>query len=133
MEPAVEIKHTISICTPPALQMGALAALDRGDEAVHAMVAEYESRRNKILKGLDAIGLTYGHPGGAMYVYANVSSTGLDAETFCYQLLEQEHVMIFPGTLFADDANEHVRITLLSPHDIIDEALERLARFIERS
>jgi aspartate/methionine/tyrosine aminotransferase len=65
-----------------------------------------------------------------MYVYANISSTGMDAETFCYELLRQEQVMIFPGTMFADPANQHVRITLLSPMSAIREALDRMARFV---
>ncbi len=68
-----------------------------------------------IMAELDRLGITYGHPGGGMYVYANVSSTGLDAETFCYELLKQEQVMVFPGTMFADPDNKHIRITLLSP------------------
>lgn len=133
MESAIEIKHTISICTPPAMQLGALAALRAGDEAVSAMAKEYEARRDIILRELDALGLTYGHPGGAMYIYANVTTTGMDAETFCFELLKQEQVMIFPGTLFADDANEHVRITVLSPRASIEEALRRLSRFISRA
>jgi aminotransferase len=133
IEPATEIKHTMSICTAPALQRGALAALEQGDEVVGPMLDEYERRLDVILKGLDGMGITYGRPGGGMYVYANISSTGMDAETFCYELLRQEHVMIFPGTMFADPANEHVRITLLSPMPLIHEALERMARFVERS
>ena len=70
---------------------------------------------------------------GGMYVYANISSTGMDAETFCYELLRQEQVMIFPGTMFADPGNQHVRITLLSPMESVREALERMARFVGRS
>ncbi len=66
-----------------------------------------------------------------MYVYANVSSSGLDAEQFCYDLLRQEQVMIFPGTMFADEGNKHVRITLLSPQEVIKEALARIGRFIK--
>jgi aminotransferase len=38
--------------------------------------------------------------------------------------------MIFPGTMFADPANQHVRITLLSPMDLVREALDRMARFV---
>ena len=131
MEPAIEIKHTLSICTPPALQQGALAALRIGANAQRAMALEYQERRDVIMKRLDELGISYGYPGGGMYVYANVSSTGLDAETFCYELLRREQVMIFPGTLFADDNNQHLRITLLSPKDKIEQALDRLARFIE--
>ncbi len=132
MEPAVEIKHTLSICTPPALQRGALAALEGGDEAVASMLAEYERRLDLILRRLDDMGISYGHPGGGMYVYANISSTGLDAETFCLELLRQEHVMVFPGTMFADPANRHIRITLLSPLASIEEALRRMKGFVAR-
>ena len=132
MEPAVEIKHTLSICTPPALQRGALAALEGGDESVASMLAEYERRLELILRSLDDIGISYGRPGGGMYVYANISGTGLDAETFCYELLRQEHVMVFPGTMFADPANRHIRITLLSPFSSIEEALKRMKGFVER-
>lgn len=131
MEPAIEIKHTLSICTPPALQQGALAALRVGANAQRAMTKEYQERRDIILRRLDELGISYGYPGGGMYVYANVSSTGLDAETFCFELLRRQQVMVFPGTLFADDANQHVRITLLSPKNKIEQALDRLARFIE--
>ena len=132
MEPAVEIKHTLSICTPPALQRGALAALEGGDEAVASMLAEYERRLELILRSLDDMGISYGRPGGGMYVYANISSTGLDAETFCLELLGQEQVMVFPGTMFADPANRHIRITLLSPFESMQEALKRMKRFVEQ-
>ena len=133
MEPAVEIKHTLSICTPPALQRGALAALEGGDQAVAEMLAEYERRLDLVLRSLDAMGISYGRPGGGMYVYANISSTGLDAETFCLELLRQEKVMVFPGTMFADPANRHIRITLLSPYASMEKALGRMKRFVERT
>ena len=133
MESATEIKHTMSICTAPALQRGALAALEMGDAIIGPMLDEYQRRLDVILEGLDRMGLTYGRPGGGMYVYANISSTGMDAETFCYELLRQEQVMIFPGTMFADPANQHVRITLLSPMSSIRDALDRMARFVERT
>jgi aminotransferase len=132
MEPGIEIKHTLSICTPPALQRGAMAALEHADDVIPDMLDEYRQRLDLILEGLDGMGITYGRPGGGMYVYANVSSTGLDAETFCHELLRQEQVMIFPGTLFADPGNRHVRITLLSSRSSIREALERMRRFIDR-
>lgn len=132
-EAATEIKHTLSICTPPALQRGALAALKSGDEAVTSMLAEYERRLDLVLRRLDGMGISYGRPGGGMYVYANISSTGLDAETFCLELLRREQVMVFPGTMFADPANRHVRITLLSPYDSMEEALQRLKRFVEQA
>jgi len=132
MESAVEIKHTLSICTPPALQRGALAALESGEGAVASMLAEYERRLDLVLSRLDDMVISYGRPGGGMYVYANISSTGLGAETFCLELLRQEQVMVFPGTMFADPANRHIRITLLSPYKSMEEALARMKRFVGR-
>ena len=131
MEPAIEMKHTMNICTAPAMQSAALAALRYAQKDLEEMVREYQQRRDLIMDGLDQLGITYGHPGGGMYVYANISSTGLDAEQFCYELLRQEQVMIFPGTLFADANNRHVRITLLLPQNLIKEALRRIGRFIK--
>lgn len=133
VEAATEIKHTLSICTPPALQRGALAALKSGGDAVASMLAEYERRLGLVLRRLDGMGISYGRPGGGMYVYANISSTGLDAETFCLELLRREQVMVFPGTMFADPANRHIRITLLSPFKSMEEALARMKRFVERA
>jgi len=103
IESAVEIKHSISICTPPAMQKGALAALHNAKDD---------------------------YPAGGMYVYTNVSNTGLNAEEFCMRLLRETGVMIFPGTLFGDPGNRHVRITLLSPQSIISKALERMKDFV---
>ena len=133
MGPAIEIKHTLSICTPPALQRGALEALESGEAAIASMLAEYERRLALVLRHLDEMGISYGRPGGGMYVYANISSTGLDAETFCLELLRREQVMVFPGTMFADPANRHIRITLLSPFESMEEALARMKRFVERA
>ena len=82
IESAVEIKHSISICTPPAMQKGALAALHNAKDDLLDMVRRYQGRRDVILQGLDRMNLSYGYPAGGMYVYTNVSNTGLNAENF---------------------------------------------------
>ena len=35
------------------------------------------------MPALSDAGFTYGHPGGAFYIYTNVSSTGLPSPEFC--------------------------------------------------
>ena len=125
-----EVKHTLSICTSSPMQMGALAALTGPQEPVQAMVAEYDRRRHLMMTALDDMGWRYGYPGGAMYVYANVSPSGLDSETFCLELLQRAGVMIFPGTLFADEHKDHIRISLLAPMPKMEQAVERLKQFV---
>ena len=40
------------------------------------MLAAYAERRAWLMPALSEAGFTYGHPGGAFYIYTNVSSTG---------------------------------------------------------
>ena len=126
----VEVKHTMSICTATPMQQAALAALTGPQSAVEDMRRAYDERRQALMQALDDMDLTYGHPGGGMYIYANVASTGLDSEEFCLRLLQEEGVMIFPGTLFGDPKTDHVRITLLQSLDDISRATARMKRFI---
>ena len=79
-----------------------------------------------MMSALDDLGLSYGHPGGAFYVYTNVSSSGLASPEFCEMLLREARVLVFPGTMFADPAGKHIRISLLQPLARMEEAIERL-------
>ena len=82
---------------------------------------------------LTELGMTYGHPGGAFYIYTNVSSTGLPSPRFCEELLRQARVMIFPGSMFGDDSDKYVRISYLQPLARIEEAVARMRGFIRAS
>jgi aminotransferase len=122
----IEPRHTLSINAATPSQHAALAAVTGPQEPVRAMRDAYAERREVMLRGLDALGFPYGHPGGAFYVYADVSSSGMAAPAFCEALLREARVLIFPGALFADPNGRHVRISLLQPIPRIEEALDRM-------
>ena len=111
-------------------QFAALAALTGPQDAVQAMLEEYAERRAYLMGALTDLGMTYGHPGGAFYIYTNVSSTGLPSPRFCEELLRQARVMIFPGSMFGDDSDNYVRISYLQPLPRIKEAVGRMSEFI---
>jgi aminotransferase len=122
-----EARHTLSINAATPSQWAALAALQGPQEPVEAMVRAYGERRLQTMAALDALGFSYGHPGGAFYVYTNVSHTGLKAGAFCEALLREARVLVFPGTLFGDPGDSHIRISLLQPAPRIGEAFDRIA------
>ena len=122
----VEPRHTLSINAATPSQFAALAALTGPQEPVNEMVHAYAERRRFMMSALDDLGLSYGHPGGAFYVYTNVSSSGLASPEFCEMLLREARVLVFPGTMFADPAAKHIRISLLQPLARMEEAIERL-------
>ena len=127
-----EPRHTLSINTCTISQYAALAALTGPQAPVQAMLDEYAARRAWLMPALTDAGFTYGHPGGAFYIYTNISSTGLPAPEFCERLLRDTGVMVFPGTMFGDTDRNYIRISYLQPLLLIREAMSRIAAFSEK-
>ena len=64
--------------------------------------------------------------GGADAVLAKARS--------CFERGEYRWVVqVVNHVVFADPANRHIRITLLSPYSSMEEALARMKRFVERT
>lgn len=126
----IEPRHTLSINANTPAQYAALAALTGPQDAVDAMLEAYGERRAYLMAALDRMGLTYGHPGGAFYIYTNVANSGLPASEFCLRLLEEAQVMIFPGSMFGDDSDTYIRISYLQPMERIEEAVARMEAFL---
>lgn len=125
-----EPRHTLSINTCTISQHAALAALTGPQEPIEAMLSEYKARRDWLMPALTEAGFTYGHPGGAFYIYANISQTGMNAPEFCETLLRETGVMVFPGSMFGDDSPDYIRIGYLQPLPVIQEAMRRIAGFV---
>jgi len=126
MRSIIEVKHTLTICTPSISQVAALAALDGPQECIAEMRAIYDDRRQCLLASLADMDLPYVYPAGAFYVYVDVSATGMSSPEFCLRLLQDTGVMIFPGTMFGSDGERWVRMSLLAPRPQIEEASDRL-------
>ena len=126
----VEPRHTLSINTSTPSQFAALAALTGPQEPVEEMVRQYKERRDFMMAALDDMGLSYGYPGGAFYIYVNISRTGMTSPAFCETLLREGRVMILPGTMFGDERQDHIRIGYLQPMERIREATLRMKRVI---
>ena len=129
VEMLVEPRHTLSINTCTISQYAALAALTGPQEPIDAMINEYAERRAWLMPALTEAGFSYGHPGGAFYIYTNVSTAGLPSPLFCERLLQETGVMLFPGTMFGDESSDYIRISYLQPLPMIKEAMERIASF----
>ena len=133
MRALIEVKHTLSICTPVLSQVAALAALEGPQECIAEMRDIYDGRRHTLLRALDAMGLGYVFPAGAFYVYVDISSTGMTSPEFSLRLLEETGIMISPGVLFGgDEGLYYVRMSLLVPPDRMESALGRLSEAIQR-
>lgn len=130
---AVRKIHQYAIMSAPTMsQHAALAALREGEEAVGAMVAEYDRRRQVIVSGLNQIGLPTFEPQGAFYAFPQVGHLGLTSEDFAERLLTEEHVAVVPGDAFGPSGAGFVRACYATSLDKIEEALERIERLVRR-
>ena len=121
-------------------QYAALAAMTGPMDSVPAMLAEYTRRRRRIVDGLNAIpGIECGEPGGAFYVFPNVSArlgTGpnalaKDCSELATLLLEKAHVALVPGAAFG--APGYLRLSYATSIERIEEGLRRIQKFFTRA
>jgi aminotransferase len=125
--------HQYSIMSAPTTaQDAAIEALAVGEKYVLDMLAEYDRRRRLMVDGFNRLGLTTFEPRGAFYAFPKISASGMDDETFCQKLLEEEHVAVVPGNSFGPGGEGFVRACYATSYEKIEEALHRMQSFMGR-
>lgn len=131
MRGMMRIHQYTVMCASTTAQVAAYEALVNGEPYVRQMVAEYDRRRRLIVDGLNLIGLRTFEPRGAFYAFPYVSGTGLNEEEFADGLLHQEHVAVVPGSAFGKGGEGFVRCSYATAYDKLEEALDRIERFVK--
>jgi aminotransferase len=124
-------QYTI-MSAPTTAQMAVAATLEMVEDDVEKMRAEYDRRRRLIVNGFNDMGLTCFEPRGAFYAFPSVAVTGMDEQTFAETLLKEERVAVIPGTAFGESGAGFVRACYATAYEKIEEALERMQRFLQR-
>lgn len=76
------------------------------------MRESYRQRRDFLVKRFNEIGLDCHLPGGAFYVFPDVSKFGLTSKEFATRLLMEEQVAAVPGTAFGASGEGFLRLLL---------------------
>jgi len=124
-------QYTI-MCAPIMAQQAALEALRHGESEMRKMVENYNYRRKIILAGLREIGMECFEPQGAFYAFPSIALTGMNSEEFSEKLLMEEKVAVVPGSAFGRTGDDHVRCCYAASVNDIEQALERMGRFLAR-
>ncbi|MDR1262115.1 MAG: aminotransferase class I/II-fold pyridoxal phosphate-dependent enzyme [Oscillospiraceae bacterium] len=117
---------TVGAAAP--LQEAAVPALRLPDAYYVKLLAQYTRKRDRLLNGLDTLGLRHTDPQGAYYVLLDISEFKYDSDiVFCEELAERVGVGAVPGSsFFREDVNHLVRLHFARDMDILDAALNRL-------
>jgi len=89
------------------------------------------TRRAGQCEGLNRIGLPTAEPKGAFYAFPDIRASGLTSEQFSERLLVEQKVAVIPGSAFGPSGEGHVRATLATGYEQLEEALVRIGRFME--
>ncbi|MDF2998055.1 MAG: aminotransferase class [Xanthobacteraceae bacterium] len=119
-------------CVNAPAQFGALAALTGPQDAVAAMVAEFDRRRHLIVDGLNDIpGISCATPKGAFYAFPNITGTGWNSsKALASALLEEAGVATIGGPDFGVHGEGYIRLSYANSADNIRKALERMGNFL---
>jgi aspartate aminotransferase len=115
------------------VQKAAVAALTGPQDCLPPMLAEYVRLRDRTVAGLREIpGIQCALPGGAFYVFPNVSAylrQGVAASPaeLAGRLLREANVAVVPGEAFG--SQRHIRISYPTSLQNIEKGLERMQRF----
>jgi aspartate aminotransferase len=132
VEAATRLAINSHSCVNAAAQFAGIAALQGPQDAVDAMVAAFDRRRRAVVAGLNAIpAISCVEPGGAFYAFPNITATGLAAKALETGLLEEAGVAAIAGTSFGGEGEGYLRISYANSLENIEEALGRIARWLE--
>ncbi len=115
IEPALSGKHSIA----GLLQPGGRLREQR----------DHSWRKMNEIPGVDCV-----KPAGALYLFPRLDPDIYkisDDERMVIDLLEREHMLLSHGTGFNLPTADHLRLVFLAAVDVLDDAIGRLARFLD--
>jgi len=129
-------------CASQISQWAAVEAINGPQEAAAAVKESFLTRRNLIVKLLnDVPGVKCQVPGGAFYVWPNVSEAcrmigAADSEEFRKRLLNEAGVAVLADIHFGSRVpgeGQHVRFSYAASKQQIEAGVQRMAEFIRRN
>ncbi len=132
IEAMMKIHQYTMLCAPIMGQVAALEAISNGHDDSAEMIEQYSQRRRVIVQGLNDAGLACTMPGGAFYAFPSIKSTGLSSDEFCERLLFEEKVAVVPGSAFGECGEGYVRCSYATSMEKIEQAIERIGRFVKK-
>ena len=135
---ALDLLAALRLCSNVPGQWAVQTALG-GYQSIRKLCSSggrlYQSREAVIAAVNDSDYLTLVPPDGSMYAFIGVDTRqfpGFDDESFCMELLEQQHVLVAPGSSFNASYRDHFRITTLADEDTIAKVFRRMQEVLQQ-
>jgi len=116
------------------IQVAAIAALEGPQDCVDDIRAMYQSRRDVLCDGLNAMGWTVEKPKATMFVWAPIPEPyrPMGSLEFSKKLLREARVAVSPGIGFGSYGDDHVRFGLIENEHRTRQALRGIKDMLRR-
>jgi LL-diaminopimelate aminotransferase len=110
-----------------AVQAAGAAVLDHAEELVAPVVERYRARRDVVAAALARAGFTAPVPKGTLYHWVPLPE-GVKSADVASAAMEEQGVIVLPGSAFGAAAEGFFRIALTAPESRLEEAVGRLGK-----
>ena len=125
------------LCASTPAQMGYLAGLQESREWMEGYSQKVVAQRDLCLQRISEIdGLDVQAPGGAFYMFVRLTDPkwANNDKKFVLELLHEEHVLLVHGSGFSTEMGRgHFRLVYLANPSVLNEAFDRIERFLQRT
>ena len=123
------IKTFVDTGTYMGIQAAGVAAIESWSTFVPANVAVFRERRDAAVEAFRDAGFTVHSPAATMYLWVPLPE-GLASKTFADRLMEDEGVIVMPGSGFGACGEGFFRISFIVPPERLREAAVRAGRVL---
>ena len=124
------IKSYLDYGTFTPIQVAAITALEGDQDCVNDIRDMYQSRRDVLCEGLNALGWPVEKPKATMFVWAKIPEQYLEMGSleFAKKLIRDANVAVSPGIGFGQYGDDHVRFALIENEHRTRQALRNIKR-----
>ena len=127
------IKSYFDYGTFTPIQVASIAALDGPQECVAEIVANYKSRRDVLVSGMNKLGWQVEMPKATMFVWAKIPEQfrAMGSLDFSKKLLIDARTAVSPGIGFGDHGDNYVRFALIENEERTRQALRGIKQMFK--
>ena len=126
-----KVKSFIDTGTFMAIQAAAATALDKCADWIPTNVAAFKERRDAAVEAFSAAGFPVAPPKATMYIWCPLPKN-IPSAVFGERLLQDEGVIVLPGSLFGPGGEGFFRVSFITSPDRLREAATRAGRVLKR-
>lgn len=117
---------------PTFLQKAGEVAIAKGEDDVLARAELFQERVDYCHRMLSSVkGISVPKPDGSFYLFPRIDGLS-DSFNFALQLLRETKVSVAPGVAFGNGGEGAMRICAASDLSVLEPAMERFCKFVER-